>query len=185
MNAKIHVRRSLVNNAENSGQPDNVHDNMRIRVVVRKRPLSKKESQVQDVDVIQPIPIHGHVIVHQPKTRVDLTREVETSNFAFDNSFDADSFNRDIYESTTSNLIPTMFNGGRGSVFAYGQTGSGKTFTMMGAEMTGNRGGQGRGVLDGNEGLYYLAARDVFQTRQQEEVRSCEGRSNCVRLSNS
>ncbi|GMH69647.1 hypothetical protein TL16_g05209, partial [Triparma laevis f. inornata] len=144
---------------------------MRIRVVVRKRPLSKKESTINDVDVIQPIPIHGHVIVHQPKTRVDLTREVETSNFAFDNSFDADSFNRDIYESTTSNLIPTMFNGGRGSVFAYGQTGSGKTFTMMGAEMTGNRGGQGRGVLDGNEGLYYLAARDVFQTRQQEEFK--------------
>ena len=62
-----------------------------------------------------------------------------------------------------------MFNGGRGSVFAYGQTGSGKTFTMMGAAMTGVRGE--RGTLDGNEGLYYLAARDVFDTRMQEEFR--------------
>ena len=47
-------------------------------------------------------------------------------------SFNLSCSNREIYNSTTSNLIPTMFNGGRGSVFAYGQTGSGKTHTMNG-----------------------------------------------------
>jgi kinesin family protein 2/24 len=65
--------------------------------------------------------------VYQPKTRVDLTKEVETISFAFDNVYDENSTNTQIYNETIRALIPGLFEGRWASVFAYGQTGSGKT----------------------------------------------------------
>ena len=70
---------------------------------------------------------YGRVLIHQPKTKLDLTKEVETTSFAFDNAFDEDSNNIDIYEQAVQGLIPGLFRGKWASVFAYGQTGSGKT----------------------------------------------------------
>ena len=64
---------------------------MRIRVLVRKRPMSKKEAaDGSEVDVIHPLDYndYGRILVHQPKTKLDLTKEVETTSFAFDNTFD-------------------------------------------------------------------------------------------------
>ena len=43
-------------------------------------------------------------------------------------------------------MVEYIFTGGKATCFAYGQTGSGKTFTM----------------LDQNQGLYVLAAKDIF-----------------------
>lgn len=63
---------------------------MRIRVIVRKRPMSKHESaEIGDVDVIHPLSYvdHGRILVYQPKTKLDLAKEVETTSFAFDNVF--------------------------------------------------------------------------------------------------
>ncbi|KAL7552092.1 hypothetical protein ACHAWF_015307 [Thalassiosira exigua] len=140
---------------------------MRIRVILRKRPMSGREaSDGGEVDVIQPLDYddHGRVLVHQPKTRLDLTKEVETSSFAFDNVFDEASDNVQIYERAVQGLIPGVFRGKWASVFAYGQTGSGKTFTMMGSNATGMRAGnQAENYGDRNLGLYFLAARDVFR----------------------
>ena len=105
---------------------------MRIRVVVRKRPMSRSESAAadrgDDTDVVQPLDHggYGRVLVHQPRTRVDLTREVETTAFAFDGVFDEGSDNRGIYDRSVRGLIPGVFEGRWASVFAYGQTGSGK-----------------------------------------------------------
>ena len=64
---------------------------MRIRVLLRKRPMSNREaSDAAQIDVIQPLDFgdHGRVLVHQPKTKLDLAKEVETTAFAFDNVFD-------------------------------------------------------------------------------------------------
>ena len=108
-------------------------DDMRIRVVVRKRPMSQTEqSATGSVDVIHPLNYgpYGRVLVYQPKTRVDLTKEIDTVPFSYDNVFDEGSTNTQIYERTVRNLIPPLFEGQWGCVFAYGQTGSGKTFTM-------------------------------------------------------
>jgi hypothetical protein len=63
---------------------------MRIRVIVRKRPMSKREAaEIGDVDVIHPLDYvdHGRILVYQPKTKLDLAKEVETTSFAFDNVF--------------------------------------------------------------------------------------------------
>lgn len=151
-------------------QDDN--EEMRIRVIVRKRPMSKSESKAtKEVDVIHPLDYdgYGRILVYQPKTRVDLTREIETVPFAFDNVFDESSSNKAIYERTVRSIIPSVFEDGKwASVFAYGQTGSGKTFTMMGCNVTGIRAGT-REENKANYGLYYMAALDVFKMAQMEE----------------
>ena len=103
---------------------------MRIRVIVRKRPMSTRESSdMSEVDVIHPLTYgsYGRILVHQPKTKLDLTKEIETSSFAFDNVFDETSNNVQIYDGAVRSLIPGVFGGMWASVFAYGQTGSGKT----------------------------------------------------------
>ena len=113
--------------------PEDDGEDMRIRVVVRKRPMSGKElGRKGSVDVVHPLDYgpYGRMLVYQPKTRVDLTKEIDTLPFAFDNVFDESSTNSQIYERTVRNLIPPLFEGQWGCVFAYGQTGSGKTFTM-------------------------------------------------------
>lgn len=75
-----------------------------------------------------------------------MTKYIERHKFAFDEVFDADATNEDVYRRTAFPLVQYLFEGGKATCFAYGQTGSGKTYTM----------------LDGKQGLYVLAARDIF-----------------------
>jgi hypothetical protein len=87
---------------------------MRIRVIVRKRPMSKREAlEMGDVDVIHPLDYtdHGRILVYQPKTKLDLAKEVETTSFAFDNVFGEESNNLEIYGRAVRNLIPGVFRG--------------------------------------------------------------------------
>jgi kinesin family protein 2/24 len=147
-------------------------EEMRIRVVIRKRPMSKAEaSKKDDLDVIHPLRYgdYGRILLYQPKTRVDLTKEVEPLPFAFDNVFGEDSHNCEIYDETIKPLIPGAFEGRWASVFAYGQTGSGKTFTMMGSTLTGIKARTTGVDHNKNLGLYVLAARDIFKFSKSKE----------------
>lgn len=137
-------------------------EQMRIRVVVRKRPMSKREASLNEVDIIHPFHRNGRLLVYQPKTRVDLTREIDTSAFAFDNVFENDATNSKIYDTCIKSLIPGVFEGKWVSVFAYGQTGSGKSFTMLGSNLTGMKAGNSKEDR-ANLGVYLLAAQDVFK----------------------
>ena len=112
---------------------------------------------------------YGRILVYQPKTRVDLTKEVETLPFSFDNVFGEKANNCQIYDETIRNLIPGAFEGRWASVFAYGQTGSGKTFTMMGSGMTGKKDRNRKVNHDENHGLYYMAATDLFEFASYDE----------------
>lgn len=148
------------------------NEEMRIRVVIRKRPMSKGEaSKKDDLDVIHPLRYgdYGRILLYQPKTRVDLTKEVEPLPFAFDNVFGENSHNCEIYDETIKPLIPGAFQGRWASVFAYGQTGSGKTFTMMGSTLTGIKARTTGVDHDKNLGLYVLAARDIFKFSRSKE----------------
>ncbi|KAJ1425212.1 P-loop containing nucleoside triphosphate hydrolase protein [Ochromonadaceae sp. CCMP2298] len=106
---------------------------MAIRVVVRKRPLSRKELAAADRDVMEMGRRRGEVLIHEPKTKVDLTKVIETQAFVFDDAFDCEETNELIYLRTVAPLVAFVFEGGKASCFAYGQTGSGKTFSMMGS----------------------------------------------------
>lgn len=120
---------------------------------VRKRPVSRKEVMKKELDVIS-VPSKDQLIVHEPKTKVDLTKLLENHKFRYDYAFDDTCSNEMVYKYTAKPLVKTIFEGGMATCFAYGQTGSGKTHTM---------GGQFNGKLqDCKNGIYAMAAKDVF-----------------------
>eukprot|EP01006_Ploeotia_vitrea_P041220 TRINITY_DN66494_c9_g9_i1.p1 TRINITY_DN66494_c9_g9~~TRINITY_DN66494_c9_g9_i1.p1 ORF type:complete len:822 (+),score=447.92 TRINITY_DN66494_c9_g9_i1:98-2467(+) len=126
----------------------------KIRVIVRKRPLNRREKMKGDKDCVEASVADVQTVhVHEPKVKVDLTKYIEKHKFIFDEVFGEDADNSIIYERTAQPLVSFFLSGGKCTCFAYGQTGSGKTHTMMGP-------GGGRGA---QQGLYVLAARDIFK----------------------
>jgi kinesin family protein 2/24 len=65
----------------------NYQDTPKIRVVIRKRPLNKKETARNDTDIINVIS-KDQMIVREEKVKVDLTKFIEETNFKFDAVFD-------------------------------------------------------------------------------------------------
>ncbi len=127
-----------------NGDESQYHEyyDMRIKVIVRKRPMSNSESFSGGIDIIHPLDYgsYGKALVYQPKTRVDLTKEVDTVPFAFDNVFDETSTNIGIYNRSLRNLVEPFFEGQWATVFAYGQTGSGydcNFVCVLGASIVG------------------------------------------------
>ncbi|KAJ8380744.1 hypothetical protein SKAU_G00015220 [Synaphobranchus kaupii] len=133
----------------------------RIRVCVRKRPLSRAEEKRGEADVVT-VQDGERVLVHEQKEAVDLTQYVLQHKFYFDEVFSEACTNEDVYERTAYPLIQHIFNGGKATCFAYGQTGAGKTHTMLGPSPRG-------------PGLYALAARDIFARLAQPEPRCGPG----------
>ena len=124
----------------------------KIRVIIRKRPLSKKEISKNEKDVIN-IKEKKKVIVKEQKQKVDLTKYVEEHQFIFDLAYNQETTNEQIYSETVRPMIEAAFNKTKVTCFAYGQTGSGKTYTMM-------------GVKNKIPGLYLLAGYDIFSLLQ-------------------
>lgn len=154
---------------------DDIVEDMPIRVVVRKRPISTIETNRGDRDVMD---IHpgGVVLLHEPKVKVDLSKVVETHQFIFDDSFQASDSNEIIYNRTVKGLVNSIFEGGKATCFAYGQTGSGKTFTMMGSN-PGNPSAASK-----NAGLYVLAARDIFILLENQPNRNLKVFCSCFEI---
>ncbi|KAJ1749616.1 hypothetical protein LPJ79_003600 [Coemansia sp. RSA 1821] len=130
--------------------PSNLND--KIRVCVRKRPLNSKEREKAEKDVVV-TNSNRSLSVMEPKVKVDLTKYIEESRFKFDEVFDEQASNTQVYERTAKPLVDYIFSGGNATCFAYGQTGSGKTYTMM----------------DTHNGLYIKAAQDIFALLNRPE----------------
>jgi len=128
--------------------------NHQITVCIRKRPMSQKELKRKDVDVVT-VPSKDQITIHEPKTKVDLTKYLENQHFRFDFAFDETASNEMVYKYTARSLVQSIFEGGMATCFAYGQTGSGKTHTM-GGEFHGKS-------QDSKNGIYAFATRDVFK----------------------
>lgn len=126
-----------------------------ICVCVRKRPVNNREIVQKEIDVVT-IPSKDVILVHEPKTKVDLTRYLENHRFRFDYAFDETASNEMVYRYTAKPLVESIFEKGMATCFAYGQTGSGKTHTMGGEFI-------GKGQQDCTKGIYALAAQDVFK----------------------
>jgi len=133
------------------GDPMSSHQ---ITVCIRKRPMSQKEIKRKDVDVVT-VPNKDTITIHEPKTKVDLTKYLENQHFRFDCAFDETASNEMVYKYTARSLVQSIFEGGMATCFAYGQTGSGKTHTM-GGEFHGKS-------QDSKNGIYAFATRDVFK----------------------
>ncbi|KAJ7341408.1 hypothetical protein JRQ81_005469 [Phrynocephalus forsythii] len=100
-----------------------------LKVVVRCRPLSRKEEaagadRIVEVDV----PL-GQVSLRHPRAAPGEPPKT----FTFDAVYDAGARQADLYDETVRPLVEAVLQGFNGTLFAYGQTGTGKTYTMQGA----------------------------------------------------
>ncbi|KAG0454640.1 hypothetical protein HPP92_023932 [Vanilla planifolia] len=103
----------------------------KIKVVVRKRPLNKKEVAKKEEDIITIEQHTNSLTVHETKLKVDLTEYVEKHEFVFDAVLDEDVSNDEVYRETVEPVVASIFHRTKATCFAYGQTGSGKTYTMQ------------------------------------------------------
>ena len=99
-----------------------------VRVIVRVRPMSRKETQDgRDVCAIVDEKA-GTVAARNPHA----DRSEPPKQFTFDNTYGPKSQQREIYDRTAASIVESVCEGYNGTIFAYGQTGSGKTHTMEG-----------------------------------------------------
>eukprot|EP00257_Ricinus_communis_P024850 XP_025012264.1 kinesin-like protein KIN-13B isoform X1 [Ricinus communis] len=103
----------------------------KIKVVVRKRPLNRKEIAKKEEDIITIEPHSNFLTVHETKLKVDLTEYVEKHEFVFDAVLNEGVSNEKVYSETVEPVVPLIFHKTKATCFAYGQTGSGKTYTMQ------------------------------------------------------
>ncbi|XP_027344851.1 kinesin-like protein KIN-13B [Abrus precatorius] len=126
-NAKVRAPENIVSNNLSA---DNVKSSnvAKIKVVVRKRPLNKKEIAKHEEDIIDTV--SNSLTVHETKLKVDLTQYVEKHEFVFDAVLNEEVTNDEVYCETVEPIVPIIFQRTKATCFAYGQTGSGKTYTM-------------------------------------------------------
>ena len=88
-----------------------------IRVCVRKRPMAEAELRRHDFDVVS---TEGHdaLAVHEPRTRVDMGKAVDTHRFRFDAIFNERDGNGAIHAAAVAPLLPHVLDGGHATVFA-------------------------------------------------------------------
>lgn len=115
----------LKNLPADNGKASNV---AKIKVVVRKRPINKKELAKNEEDIIETF--SNSLVVHETKLKVDLTEYLEKHEFVFDAVLDEEVSNDEVYRETVEPIVPIIFQRTKATCFAYGQTGSGKTYTM-------------------------------------------------------
>ena len=65
------------------------------------------ELNAKEIDVIT-VPTKDVVLVHEPKTKVDLTRYLENQNFRFDYAFDDSTKNETVYRCVAGSFIETF-----------------------------------------------------------------------------
>ncbi|XP_034234305.1 kinesin-II 95 kDa subunit-like, partial [Thrips palmi] len=114
-----------------------------VQVVVRCRPMSRKEEGQGHTQIIDMWPQRG--IVHITKPRKAPGR-ASARMFTFDSVYDWNSNQDDLYENTVKPLVYSVLDGYNGTIFAYGQTGTGKTYTMLGSQQQQGQGAREKGI---------------------------------------
>lgn len=98
-----------------------------VRVVIRVRPLSKKEKAETYQNIVSVDRTENVIILNKPGTVNEKSK-----SFKFDYIFPEDSTQMDLYRYIALPIVEKAFQGYNGTIFAYGQTGTGKTYTMSG-----------------------------------------------------
>jgi len=92
-----------------------------ITVVVRCRPLNKKEIEENRKSIID-VDIPGH----QVSIRSSEVANEPPKSFTFDATYDENTQQRVFYEESCFNIVDSTLEGFNSTIFAYGQTGCGK-----------------------------------------------------------
>eukprot|EP00284_Hemiselmis_tepida_P000280 CAMPEP_0174950646 /NCGR_PEP_ID=MMETSP1355-20121228/94441_1 /TAXON_ID=464990 /ORGANISM="Hemiselmis tepida, Strain CCMP443" /LENGTH=459 /DNA_ID=CAMNT_0016198277 /DNA_START=43 /DNA_END=1420 /DNA_ORIENTATION=- len=99
-----------------------------VKVVVRCRPMSRKEVEDARERIVEMNDKTGEITVRNPEADA---REAPKP-FTFDQVYDWNSQQAYLFETTAQPIVDSVLTGYNGTVFAYGQTGTGKTHTMEG-----------------------------------------------------
>lgn len=94
----------------------------KIKVCIRKRPLTKREKAKGEKDIIN-VRENEKIFIMEQKVKLDLTKYVEEHSFVFDTAYSEEMTNLDIYKSSIFPIVNFALKGGKVSCFAYGQTG--------------------------------------------------------------
>lgn len=117
---------------------------LQVKVFVRVRPFNDREKTCTCRKVVNVVDKTSLIFDPEeedelfyfkgvPQKSRDITRRLNKNlHFEFDQVFDQESTNQEVFEASTKNIISSIFEGYNCSVFAYGATGAGKTFTMLG-----------------------------------------------------
>ena len=97
-----------------------------VKVMVRARPMNKRERSLNAEKVIEVREDRKEIMIFNPE------EPENKKTFTYDNVFNENSQQKDVYEKSAYSIVENMFEGYNGTIFAYGQTGCGKTFSMMG-----------------------------------------------------
>ncbi|KAI1295387.1 Kinesin-like protein KIF18A [Halotydeus destructor] len=115
----------------------------KMRVFVRCRPENDKEDKdchhrvVEAIDrqllVFDPV-VQDDEYFYKGRTYKEVGKKANKNlQFVFDQVFDDQATNLQVFESVTKSTISSFLDGYNCAVFAYGATGSGKTHTMLGS----------------------------------------------------
>eukprot|EP00002_Diphylleia_rotans_P027599 TRINITY_DN5540_c0_g1_i3.p1 TRINITY_DN5540_c0_g1~~TRINITY_DN5540_c0_g1_i3.p1 ORF type:complete len:650 (+),score=134.23 TRINITY_DN5540_c0_g1_i3:146-2095(+) len=135
-----------------------------VSVSVRVRPLSAAEVKHGDMEVWDVIPVEGRATIvfnpiSLPETHLYVKRPPQ---FVYDNIYQPFATNRDVFEKSAQHIVRSVMLGYNGTIFAYGQTSSGKTHTMLGTDVTGEK---------GSPGVISMAIDEIFECIQQTSDR--------------
>uniref|UniRef100_A0A6U8CU79 Kinesin motor domain-containing protein n=1 Tax=Eutreptiella gymnastica TaxID=73025 RepID=A0A6U8CU79_9EUGL len=125
-NAPINSR-SLYSTPNTPG-PDIVPDSETIKVYLRIRPLTIQEERENELCAIRKCN-ERCIEINQ-----NMTTAANTGKYFFDQVFDEDAPQANVYEVSTRGLANGVFDGKNSLVFAYGVTNAGKTYTVHGVE---------------------------------------------------
>ncbi|GMF24755.1 unnamed protein product [Phytophthora fragariaefolia] len=114
-----------------------------VKVAVRCRPMSSRETQMGARAVVQVV--DGTTVVIYPSADAEAPASAsaaaadtadaasEKKRYTFDFAYYTESTQAQVYGDIAKPLVDQALQGYNGTIFAYGQTGSGKTHTMMGS----------------------------------------------------
>ena len=109
-------------------ESSNSQSGQSIKVCVRVRPVVNNADNQSPPDIAWAWG-NNTITLDNPNNAKYQSKEV---SYHFDNLFEPEHTNQDIFSSVVENVVSSSMKGYHGSVFSYGQTSSGKTFTMNG-----------------------------------------------------
>ena len=99
--------------------------NEAITVVVRCRPMNRKETDEKRSNIIDVDPENRSVGIRS------LNPGEEPKYFTFDATYDEKTQQRIFYDESCFNIIESALEGFNATIFAYGQTGCGKRYVLI------------------------------------------------------
>ncbi|CAN7041822.1 unnamed protein product [Brassica oleracea var. botrytis] len=143
------IRKLSMGNGAEKGENFEACGGSRIMVFVRLRPMGKKERENGSRCCVKVLNKRDVYLTEFTNDNDYLRlKRLRVRHFTFDSSFPETTTQREVYSTTTGDLLEAVLEGRNGSVFCYGATGAGKTYTML-------------GTME-NPGVMVLAIKDLF-----------------------